>query len=191
MLHVNPSFVHRLSVSLLPLWTTPPSLGKDERTYWEFQWLPYKTAGPFRQCPHFSVLAAHQLLAGIHSAGYDPETSKCVWPASQFFFTFTHIISKPLLLWGFQEPTAGCVSSRPSALEFAPSRDTPHSYLIFTRSGRSSTLCSGSAAHSRLRNSWQFFWVERLSLNIRDMKSAYTFGRVTARYNHMASLECP
>lgn len=47
------------------------------------------------------------------------------------------------------------------------------------------------AAHSRLRNSWQFFWVERLLLNIRDMKSAYTFGRVTAHYNHTASLECP
>lgn len=137
----------------------------------------------FHQCPHFSVLAAHQLRAAIHSASYDPETSKCAWPASQFFFVFTHVISEPLLTWGFQEPTAGCVCSRPS-------RDTPHSYLIFTRSGSSSPLRSGGVAHSRLRNSWQFFLVERLSLHVSDMKSAYMFGRVTAHYNHTASLGC-
>lgn len=133
----------------------------------------------FHHCSHFSVLSAHCLPAGIHSANYDPEISKCAWGTSKFF-VFTHITSKPLLTQGFGGPTSGCVCNSPPVLEFAPSRDTP-------RSPRD----SASAAHSRPRNSWQFFSVERLLPHESDVKSTHVFGRVTEHQNHTASLECP
>lgn len=76
---------------------------------------------------------------------------------------FTHFTFKPLLTGGFGEPTSGCACSRSSILEFVPSRDIPRSYLILSATGGSSSpRSSGSAAHSRPKNSWQFFSVKRL-----------------------------
>lgn len=68
-----------------------------------------------------------------YSPNYDPEVSKCAQPASKSF-VFIHFTSKPLLTGGFREPTSGWVCSRPSALEFAPSRDTHlhHRWQLFT-----------------------------------------------------------
>lgn len=100
--------------------------------------------------------------------------SKCARPTSKFF-VFTHITSKPLLTEGFENPTTGCVCSRPSILEFAPSRDTPRSYLICTTGGSSSPCGPGSAAHSRPRNSRQFFSVERLAPHFSDVKSTHVW----------------
>lgn len=57
----------------------------------------------FHQCSHFSVLSAHWFLAGIHSANWDPEISKCAWPTSKFL-VFPHITSKPLLTGGLGTP---------------------------------------------------------------------------------------
>lgn len=193
MLHLNPSFVHYLSVSLLPLWTLPPNLGKNERIYWEFQWLPYNTTGPLVSPVTPFLCVGCPLISGWDSQHRLWSINLKKHIARQFFLIFTHVFSEPLLKQGFQEPMAGCVCSRSSSLEFA---------LIVTlliliwsspeaAAGSSSPRCSGSITLSRLRNSWQFFWVERLSLYVSDMKSAYMFGRVTACYNHMASLECP
>lgn len=57
----------------------------------------------FHQCSHFSVLSAHWPLAGIHSANYNPEISKCAWLASKFF-VFTHFTSKPFLTGALGRP---------------------------------------------------------------------------------------
>lgn len=144
-------------------------------------WTTCSTSVPISLCRH---------PAGIHSANCDPEISKCAWPTSKFS-VFTHITSKPLLTRGVLGPHIRIVCSRPSVLEFAPSRDTPHSYLIFSTGGSSSPCSSGSAAHSRPRNSWQFFSLERLSPRTSNVKSTHVFGRVTAHQNHTASLKCP
>jgi len=83
-----------------------------------------------------------------------------------FFFSSACITSESVSMLGFQKPVAQLVCRRPSALGFAPSRGTPYSYLILIRSSSSSPLCSGCITHSILRNSWQFFLVERLSLHV-------------------------
>lgn len=83
-----------------------------------------------------------------------------------FFFSSACITSESVSVLGSQKLVAQLVCRRPSALGFAPSRGTPYSYLILIRSSSSSPLCSGCITHSILRNSWQFFLVERLSLHV-------------------------
>lgn len=133
----------------------------------------------FHQCSHFSVLSAHWFLAGIHSANYDPEISKCAWPTSKFL-VFPHITSKPLLTGGFGDPTSGCVCSRLSVLEFAPSRGTPGSYLICTTGGSSSPVALAvllTAGQGIPGNSSQWRGFTTFS---DDVKLTHVFGRVTA-----------
>lgn len=137
ILHLNLSFVRHLSVSLLvdshilsgKRWDN--LLGISLVTL-QNRWATHSTTVSIFLCwlpTKFQLGFIMQVLIQKPWKGQGPAPQ----PAT-FFFTSACIISESVSVWGFQKSMTGLVCRRPTALGFAPSRDTSYSYLILIRS---------------------------------------------------------